>query len=520
KEQFIKAGGNEIDFYYSSPEKKRFNNIFKSYKESLRNYYTELKKNLNSNLERRLQIIEEIKGLINVEENINTTYKQFKDLQEQWRNAGPIPRDKYNDIWNTYHHHVEIFYDFLHLNRDLRDMDFKHNLEQKQKIIERAEELAKDENINRAFRELQVLHKMWKEDLGPVAKEHREEVWERFSQATKKIHERRQAYYADLDKAYEANLERKEKIIKEIQTATEEGATSHHGWQKKIKVIEKLRDDFFNAGKVPKKVNEATWSKFKDAVRKFNKKKNQFYKDLKQSQYDNLKKKLELIKIAEDNKDSEDFESVTPLMKRIQHDWKNIGHVPRKESDKIWKQFKNACNQYFDRLHAKRKSEDKELYEAFDKKQKLYDSVTKLKLTGKAEKDNEKIQEYISEWKSLGEVPSNKRFIEGKFNKAINGLFDQLKMDKSDIEMIKYENKLENLSQPDGTALLDNEQNFIKKKIDELKGEVNQLENNMQFFSNVDEDNPLVKDVIKNIQKHKQDLQMWEDKLDKLKKMY
>ncbi|WP_299522178.1 DUF349 domain-containing protein, partial [Winogradskyella sp.] len=207
KEEFLNEGGNEIDFYYTNDSKKLFNQLYKDYKQSINTYYKEREQNLKQNLENRLAIIEEIKGLLNVEENINTTYKHFKDLQEKWRNAGPIPRDKYNNAWNTYHHHVERFYDFLHLNNDLRDMDFKHNYEQKLKIIERAEELAKDDNINRTFRELQVLHKLWKEELGPVAKEHREEIWERFSKATKTIHDKRQAYYADLDKAYEKNLE-------------------------------------------------------------------------------------------------------------------------------------------------------------------------------------------------------------------------------------------------------------------------------------------------------------------------
>ncbi len=515
KEDFINDGGNEIDFYFSTPLKKQFNSLSRDYKNNLNAYYKTLESNLKSNLENRLRIIEEIKGLINLEENINTTYKHFKDLQEEWRNAGPIPRDKYNNAWNTYHHHVEIFYDFLHLNRDLRDMDFKHNLEQKLKIIERAEELAKDDNINRSFRELQVLHKMWKEDLGPVDKEHREEIWERFSNATKIIHDKRQAYYADLDKAYEVNLERKNEIIDKIDAITNDEGNSHQSWQKKIKAIEALRQDFFNAGKVPIKVNEATWAKFKTAVRAFNRKKNSFYKNLKKDQYDNLQKKLDLIKIAEDNKDSDDFETVTPLMKKIQNDWKKIGHVPRKDSDKIWNQFKKACNHYFDRFHEERKAENKELYVAFDNKNKLLDSLKTIE-----KPDLKTVKAKIKEWKALGQVPPNKRYIEGKFNKAVDELFNKLKMDKAEIEMIKFENKLEVLSQPDDTRLLDNEHNFIRKKIDEIKGEINQLENNLQFFSNVDESNPLVKDVLKNIENHKDTLSIWEDKYKKIKDLY
>ncbi|WP_412561328.1 DUF349 domain-containing protein [Winogradskyella sp. MIT101101] len=521
KEEFIEEGGNEIDFYYTNDTKKLFNQLYKDYKQSISSYYKEREQNLKQNLENRLAIIEEIKGLLSVEENMGTTYKTFKELQEKWRNAGPIPRDKYNNAWNTYHHHVERFYDFLHLNNDLRDMDFKHNYEQKLKIIEQAEELAKDDNVNRSFRELQVLHKLWKEELGPVAKEHREEIWERFSKATKTIHDKRQAYYADLDKAYEKNLEKKENIISQIQAIAEDKASSHGAWQKKIKEIEALREAFFNAGKVPLKVNEATWAKFKDAVRTFNRGKNKFYKELKKDQYENLKKKKDLIKIAEDNKDSEDFKTVTPLMKKIQADWKKIGHVPRRDSDKIWKQFKAACNHYFDRMHAERKAENQHLYDAFDKKVKLLDELKAMELSGDNKADVETLKTKIADWKAIGHVPQNKRYIDGKFYKAIDEAFDKLKMDKSKLEMVKFESKLENLASNDNdTRLLDNEQNFIRKKISEVKSEINQLENNLQFFSNVESDNPLVKDVHKNIDRHKKELDTWKAKLSKLKGMY
>jgi hypothetical protein len=520
KEEFLSEGGNEIDFYYSSPVKKQFNTVFKTYRNNLGAYYKQRENNLKANLENRLQIIEQIKSLVSDEENINSTYKTFKDLQEQWRNAGPIPRDRYNNAWNSYHHHVEIFYDVLHLNRDLRDLDFKHNLEKKTKIIERAEELAADDNINRSFRELQVLHKLWKEELGPVSREHRDEVWERFSKATKIIHDKRQGYYADLDKSREKNLELKEEIISKIGAISSDTSSAHSAWQKKIQSIEALREEFFNAGKVPQKSNEATWSKFKDAVRTFNRQKNNFYKNLKKDQYDNLEKKKALIQIALDNKDSEDLATTTPLMKRIQGDWKKIGHVPRKDSDKIWKQFRGACNAYFDRLNAERDEVNKELMVAYEQKNTMLEEVKALELSGDSKKDLVSIKEKIAAWKAIGHVPSNKRYIDGKFNKALDGLFGKLDLDRAKLEMIKFENKIENLSQPGDTRLLDNEQNFIKKKIGEIKGEINQLENNMQFFSNVDESNPLVKEVFKNVDNHKKSLSLWEDKLRKIKSMY
>jgi len=518
KEEFITGGGNTIDFHFKSPEKTRFNEVFREYRDKRQDYYKNLEKNLKANLEQRLEIIEEIKGLINVEENINTTYKHFKELQESWRNAGPIPRDKYNNVWNNYHHHVEIFYDFLHLNRDLRDLDFKHNLEQKIKIIDRAEELAQDTDSNRAFRELQVLHKIWKEELGPVDKEHRELIWDRFSAATKTIHEKRQIFFEELDKAYEKNLEKKHEIIAKIDTVVQDEANNHSAWQKKIKAIEALREEFFSAGKVPIKVNEETWAKFKESVRTFNRKKNTFYKSLKKDQFNNLQKKLELIQIAEDNKDSDDFETTTSLMKKIQSDWKKIGHVPRKDSDKIWKKFKNACNHYFDKYHESKNAANKEEVEAFEMKSKFLESIPSLEFTDDVEASLATINEKIAEWKTIGRVPFNKRFIDGKFNKAIDALYGKLKMDKNETELLKYDNKLMSLSSDKRS--LDNEHNFIRKKISDIKGEINQLENNLQFFSNVDEDNPLVKDVYKNIDKHKNELSTWKSKLKKVKQYY
>ncbi|MEW4925162.1 DUF349 domain-containing protein [Algibacter sp. 2305UL17-15] len=521
KADFIADGGNEIDFYYATPVQKRFKNAYRDFRSKLNNHYKNIEQNLKQNLQQKLEIIEELKGLINVEENINTTYKHFKELQERWRNTGPIPRDKYNNAWNSYHHHVEIFYDFLHLNRDLRDLDFKHNLEKKLLIIERAEELAKDDDTMRAFRELQELHKLWKEELGPVGKEHREEIWERFKAATKIINDKKQLYYKEIDKVYEKNLEKKQEIIAAIETIAAEPSNSHAAWQKKIKEIEALRNDFFNAGKVPIKMNEATWAKFKEAVRNFNRRKNAFYKDLKKEQYQNLQKKRELVQIAEDNKDSEDFEVTTPLMKKIQSDWKKIGHVPRRDSDKIWKQFKAACNYYFDRINAKRNEANKEFIEAFNKKQELLETLKNLKLSKDKDKDLALIKEHANTWKNLGRVPNDKRYIEGKFNKVVDELFSKLKIDKREAEMIKFETKIETLNaNEDNNRSLDNERFFIRKKIDEVKGQINQLENNLQFFTNVDDDNPLMKEVNANIDKHKEELKLWKSKLSKIKEMY
>ncbi|MGB1268521.1 MAG: DUF349 domain-containing protein [Flavobacteriaceae bacterium] len=518
KEEFLAEGGNIIDFRYTSNAKNHFNKIYGEYK-TLRNaYYKNLEEGLKNNLAKRNEIIEEIKGLLNVEEDINNTYKHFKELQDKWKTAGAIPRDRYNTVWNTYHHHVERFYDFLHLNRDLRDLDFKHNLEEKQKIVARAEELSQHSDVMYAFRELQLLHKAWKEDIGPVGKEHREEIWNQFSAATKIIHTKRQEYYSNIDKIYETNLLVKNELISKIEEISQQNITSHKAWQGKIKDVEALREAFFKAGKVPSRLSEKTWSNFKQAVRNFNKNKNTYYKSLKKEQLNNLNKKLALITLAKENNTSDDFAKVTPLMKKIQADWRTIGHVPRKDSDKIWKQFKEACNFYFDRLHAKRDEANAVEMEAYTAKEAYLDTLKNITLEGEHNDKITVIKGHISHWKSLGHVPRNKKKINDSFNKIIDGLFSQLDMDKTEAELIKYNNKISAL-EGDQRAL-ENELLFVKRKVDEVKSEINQLENNLGFFANAKADNPLVKEVHKKIELHKNNLDTWKQKLQQVKALF
>ncbi|SHJ41458.1 DUF349 domain-containing protein [Pseudozobellia thermophila] len=516
KEDFIANGGNEIDFRYNSVTKRQFNEVYADYREKRNQYYKNLEKDLKNNLKKRLEIIEELKGLVNVEEDMNTTYKTFKDLQEQWRNAGPVPRTHYNDVWRTYQHHVEIFYDFLHLNRELRDLDFKHNLAEKEKLIKQAEALATEPDLNKVFRELQILHKIWKEDIGPVGQEHRDEIWERFSNATKVLHQRRQDYYKQLDAEYEKNWERKQVIIAEIAHLANNVANNHKGLQQQIKKVEELRNDFFGAGKVPRSKNEKTWAEFKEAVRSFNRNKNAYYKNLKKEQQENLNKKRALLDLALSLKDSEDYDTTTPEMKRIQAEWKKIGHVPRKYSDKIWKEFKSACNHYFDRLHALKNKGQHEEEENLAKKEACLERLKALELSDDRDADLQRLKDFVAEWKSYGRVPFRKKNIDQKFNKILDALFKKLGVSHQDAELIKYGNKVQELAQAENERAIQNERSFIRKKIEEYKGEIRQLETNLQFFSNASEDNPLVKDVIDRVNKHKEALATWKAKLKKL----
>jgi hypothetical protein len=284
--------------------------------------------------------------------------------------------------------------------------------------------------------------------------------------------------------------------------------------------MEALRETFFKAGKVPAEVTEETWAKFKNSVRAFNAHKNVFYKDIKNEQNDNLTKKLELVEKAKSLKESTDFGVTTPIMKKIQDDWKKIGHVPRKYSDSIWKDFKDACNAYFDRMHEAKNAETGEEVEAFEKKKAFLEELKDFTLSGEHKADLEAIKAHIATWKTYGRVPFNRRHIEGKFNKILDALFEKLSMSKKDTEMMRFSNRLEQMSDNDDKRALEQEQFFIKKKIDEVQSEIFQLENNIQFISSSSKgENPFIKEVQKNIERHKDDLKLWKEKLQQIKNM-
>jgi len=518
KESFLAEGGNIIDFYYTTPEKKEFDSFYYHYKDKRSTYYKNLQKDQKANLTKREEIIEELKSLFNAKENTSTIYKRFRDIQERWFETGSIPRDKYNTVWNNYHHHVENFYDILHLDREFRDRNFKQNLEHKLRLIGRAEELTKEENNSKAFRELQMLHKMWKEEIGPVAKEFSDDIWEKFSAATKIIHDKRNEYLEEQEKVAEKNVDLKIELINNIASLTETAKNKgHQTWQNTIKKVQELRDQFFESGKVPRSKNKEIWNSFKEATRNFNKEKNAFYKGQKKEQFDNLAKKKELIKVAQDNKDGDDFETLTPLMKKIQADWKKIGHVPRKDSDKIWKEFKAICNHYFDRLHSQKDEANKEELANFEAKKTFLESLKSLTLEGDHSKDILTITSKIKDWKGLGRVPYTKKNIEQDFNKTLDTLFEKLDVDKKQIELIKFENKLNSFVSEEDDRKLKNEEFFISKKVGEIKNEIRQLENNLLFFKHVKDDNPMVKDVHKNISKQKENLNTWIEKLKKVR---
>ncbi|MBA6156445.1 DUF349 domain-containing protein [Tenacibaculum sp. S7007] len=513
KAAFLADGGNSIDFQFSSPVKSEYNKLLGEYKSKRDAYYSQLESQLKDNLEKRNNLIDELKSLI-TNADPKTMYNDFQAIQKRWKSIGAVPKTKYNDTWKIYHHHVERFYDLLHLNKDFRELDFKHNLEEKLKLISRAEALNEVADVNAAFKDLQELHRMWKEEIGPVGKDHREEVWGKFSEATKKIHDKRHQYFKELKSKYQDMIDAKLEVVAEINAYDTSNNKTHNDWQKSIVAIEAMRKKYFDIGKLPYSKSESVWQQFKAATKKFNTAKNTFYKFEKSAQNDNLKKKMALVELAESIKDSDDWNEATNTMKRIQADWKKIGHVPRKFSDDIWKRFKNACNFYFDRLHAQKNEQNKEQLAVVEAKKEY---IEQIKASESFTLDN--VKEAILKWRELGSLPRNARHLDEKFNKAIDAHLGGLNMSRADIEMMKFKNVVDTYLAQEDYRKLDGEQYFIRKRIDETVREMQQLENNLSFISNATADNPLVQNVRKGIQEFKDQLDVWQAKLEYVKKL-
>ena len=513
KKVFLEEGGNVIDFQFTSSVKGDYNTLLSDYKKQRDAHYNAIDKQMNDNLDKRVEVIDGLKSLIE-NADANTMYKEFRVLQDTWRSIGAVSKTRYNDTWKTYHHHVERFYDLLHLSNDFRDLDFKNNLEEKLKIIAKAEALAASSDINEAFKELQELHKIWKEDIGPVAKDVREDVWQKFSTITKEIHDKRHEHFRDMKSKYQDIIALKLAVIDRFNAYDTSNNKTHKDWQNSIVETEKLRQEYFNAGKLPYAKSEEVWQKFKTATKKFNSSKNHFYKDEKSEQQENLKKKIALIEIAESLKESEDWEIATEAMKKVQADWKKIGHVPRKFSDDIWNKFKAACNSYFDRYHDQKNSVSKEQQANVDAKKAFLETLKEEK-----EHTKESVLDAIKTWQELGQLPRNVRYLEGKFNKQIDRLLEGLSLDKKEVAMLKFTHVIDGLLVNEDFRKLDSEQLFIRKKMDEVVKEMQQLENNLGFFSNAKDDNPLVLNVKNRVNEFKEDLEIWKEKLSYLRKL-
>ena len=512
KKRFIEEGGNEIDFFFKPEYKKRFDQITFEYRKKRRTHFKDQEAIQKVNLERRNAIITEIKNLIDQNQINSTTYKTFRTLQESWYNTGQVPRSESQNLWETFKHHVERFYAFLHLDREFRELDFKHNYEEKLKIIERAEALQEYPDIIKASRDLNILHQQWKNDLGPVAKEHREDLWTRFQNASKIIQSRRQEYQKDVVGAMKENLAKKEALLKEMRSLIEQTPETHNAWQNALKKFNSLRDAFKAIGFVPAKESKASWKSFREIGTEFMRLKNLFYKEQKKAFNTNIESKKALIERSKEILELENWDTKVQDMKDIQKEWKSIGFVPRKLDNKLWKEFSDFQKEYFDRLKSGYQRLTAEQENVLKEKTALLEKVKTHQFT--PEKETIK-NEYFDQWEAWNQLGSLDSSNESKMNQSFsNALIQQIKsagLEKNDLnEVLKALQA--NLLQNDPERL-DKEFQSVRNNLSNLKAELTQLENNLEFFSNSSSENPLYKNVEKQILS-------CQNKIDKTKEEY
>ena len=513
KSEFIENGGNEIDFYYTPGYKKEFYNLFKNYKNKKNEYFKELSSKQRINLVRKKEIIEEIKKLIDKSQHDNNTYKNFKNLQEAFYSTGQVPRSENSNVWQTYKFHVERFYDLLHLNRELRDIDYQNNYEEKVKIIEKAEKLVDLDNIHIAIRELNNLHRLWKNDLGPVARDKREELWQRFQLATKKIHEEKNKYIKNIDIIKSKNYETKFELINQIKKITETKISTHKYWQNSIKEVEELKGRFIKIGNVPKEKNKDLWNSFRDTTRIFNQEKNNFYKNLKTLEKKSIEIKQKLIEEVENILKDEDWRNYIDRIKEIQSEWKNSGRVSKKYSEKLWSEFKLKTNNYFYNFKNKNKSLNNNEKKIIKEQEEFIETLKNEKIPLTPKKYELFIKDKSTIWYKIrnNDIGNQEKIVLN----FLSNKWKEISIPKNKLEIKKYETRLYFIK--NDKKLINEENNQLRKKIDDISNELNQLENNLEFFSESSNNNPLLVEVNNKIKTLNTKKTLVESKIKRLK---
>lgn len=503
KAEFTKAGNTEETFNWEHAALAKISGLANIFREKSEEFQKILQENHSKNLDERQSIIEKLKNLYTNTEPGTNLFKAIREIKEEWKNAGQVAKSEFKLLSNNYFHHLNQFYQMLDMNKEYMEQEYAHNLEKRQHIIERAKELENEPSVQKALNELQYLHKLWKEEAEPVAEEFREKTWDEFREISNKIHERKGELSEQIEKEQNENLEKKNKIIEEIVKITSPEKTPNHNyWQNAIKKIEELRSEFLKLGSVPRKVSNQNWNDFKTHLRNFNTTKNEFYKGLKNVQQTNLDEKIKLIQTAKDNMLSEDWETIVPLFKKLQDDWKKIGHVPRSMTNKVWEEFREACNTFFNNYREKNNAVSDNWKENFKNKKQILDE---LKEIGSDEGSVEKIEELKNKWNAIGKVPREKLSINTEFNKTLR---EKLKLNKIN----EYELKEEGLSENQ----LTDKARKIKNQIGDLEAEISKLENNLAFFSNSTRENPLLKDSFDSIDQKKAQLESMKQSLHQI----
>ncbi len=514
-EQFILDGGDKENYeHVEDPLEIRFRAAFNIFRNNKIKYNESLEEQKVANLQQKNAILEELKQLINSEETLKKTYDEFRALQDKWKEIGQVPAGEITNLWNNYHFLIEKFYDKVKINRELRDLDLKKNLEAKIELCEKTEELLLEKSVTKAFKLLQKYHDEWKE-IGPVPQEKKDEIWERFKNTTDKINQIRREHYSKIQDEQQANLDAKVAICEKIEELLNDSINSIGAWQKKSNEVNELFKVWKSIGPAQKKQNDEIWNRFKGSMDSFFSNKKEFFSKLKEQQIDNYNRKIQLCVEAEALAESKEWKKATDQIKKLQEEWKKIGPVPKRHSDKIWKRFRSACDTFFTSKSEHFSGIKGVEEENLRLKRELLERISAYEIQKERSANMEAIKGFQREWMAIGYVPMKyKESTQNEYRKLIDGLFDKMKATENEISTAEYRNMVEGMKDdPESRDKVRKERNILTNKITKLREEIIVLENNIGFFSNSKQSELMRAEYEKKINRAKNEVKVLETKL-------
>jgi len=515
KKQFVDQGGNEDDFVAEEdPYENDIKELVKKHRQTKFEQAKRMEVEKEINLQKKYTIIEDIKNLLNTEESINRTFQEFRDLQRQWYELGPVPQAKMKDLWDTYHFHVENFYDYIKINKELRDLDLKKNLEMKISLCDKAEELLVEPSVIRAFNTLQKFHEQWRE-IGPVPRDKKDDIWERFKAVTTAINQKHQEFFEKRKVEQKRNLDAKIALCEKVEEIWSIPMETHREWDEKSKQLIELQKVWRTIGFAPKRDNNKIYDRFRNACDQFFNKKRDFYSQNKELQNKNMQMKIDLCMEAEALKESDDWKKTTQQFIDIQKRWKDIGPVPRKHSDILWKRFRAACDYFFDRKSLHFSDIDEEQFENLNLKKALIEEVEKFEPDNDVNLSLKALREFQRRWTEIGHVPiRDKDAIQNHFRAAINTHFDSLKLDNSKRDSLNFRSKIATMTENQrGLSKVRQEREKYMAKLKQLETDLTLLDNNIGFFANSKNAQALIADVNQKIADTREKIEMLKDKI-------
>ena len=514
-DQFLQGGGEAESFQHvEDPIEQRFNAAFGIFKANRAKQNEDMEKQKVENLAKKQAILDELKEIIASDDSLKKTYDDFRALQDRWKEIGPVPAAENSNLWNNYHFLVEKFFDKVRIGRELRDLDMKKNLDAKIELCEKAEELLDEKSITKAFKALQKLHEDWKE-VGPVPQDKKDEIWERFKAATDKINQIRREHYAQIEEEQTGNLEAKKALCEKAEELIAEDYTSVNAWQKKSDELSEIFGVWKTIGPASKKDNEEIWQRFRGTMDAFFAKKKEFFATLKDRQTENLERKTQLCIEAEALMESTDWKNATEQIKKLQEEWKTIGPVPKRHTDKIWKRFRAACDTFFNRKNehfSGRRTEEEANLAA---KKALIEEIKAFEIGPSRNENMEAIKAFQKRWIEIGYVPMKyKDTINKEYRELIDGFFDTMRKNQNEASTNEFREMMEGWrDDPNANDRVRRERNTLQTRIQKLRDEIAAMENNIGFFSNSKNSELMRAEYEKKISKAKEDLKVLEEKL-------